>query len=175
MSKKDFEDFLDSHKESAVEQPIDWDLQKQEWLDFIKQFYSCVSLWLEPYVKNEKIKLDYKKIELTEDYIGRYETQVMVIEFAKQQITLTPIGTLLIGTKGRIDMEGARGRVQFILADKDSKGIKISISIGGEPKTEEVKIPEWTWKIVLREPRKISYEDLNEENFFNALMEVANG
>jgi len=72
-------------------------------------------------------------------------------------------------------MEGARGRVQFILADKDSKGIKISISIGGEPKTEEVKIPEWTWKIVLREPRKISYEDLNEENFFNALMEVANG
>jgi len=37
------------------------------------------------------------------------------------------------------------------------------------------KKPKWTWKIVLKEPHKISYAEFNEENFFDALMEIANG
>jgi len=76
-------------------------------------------------------------------------------------------------------MEGTRGRVQFILADKDSKGVKVRVSISRDEnplKEKEVhKKPEWTWKIVLKEPHKISYAEFNEENFFNALMEIANG
>ena len=103
----------------------------------------------------------------------------MHVNFAGQKITLEPIGTLLIGTKGRIDLEGARGRVQFILADKDSTGVKVNVSVSnrGQPekKPEDTKTPDWTWKIVLREPRKISYAEFNEDNFFDALMEVVNG
>ena len=58
----------------------------------------------------------------------------MTADFAGQKLIFEPIGTLLIGTKGRIDMEGVKGRVQFILADKSSKGMKVnvSISIDGE-------------------------------------------
>lgn len=179
MSKKDFENMLNKHGSESNEDKIDWTAQKQEWLGYIKKFYDSVELWLKPYIDQNKIKFEYKAIELTEDHIGIYRTEVMVISFANQQIKLKPIGTLLIGTKGRIDMEGARGRVQFILADKDSKGMKISvsISINGEPPPEKepIKTPDWTWKIVLREPRKISYEDFNEDNFFSSLMEVANG
>lgn len=179
MSKKDFENLLNKHSSESEEEKINWDAQKTEWLEFIKQFYESVELWLKPYTEQNKIKYEYKKIELTEEYIGVYETKILVISFANQQIKLKPIGTLLIGTKGRIDMEGARGRVQFILADKDSKGMKISVSVSVNvkppSKSKEQKSPDWTWKIVLREPRGISYENFNEENFFNAMMEVANG
>lgn len=179
MSKKDFEEFLNKHATKAPEAEIDWKVQKEEWLDYIKQFYKSVKEWLEPYKADGKVSYEFKSLMLTEENIGTYEVDAMHVNFAGQKITLEPIGTLLIGTKGRIDLEGARGRVQFILADKDSKGMKVnvSVSIGGQPenKPEERKTPDWTWKIVLREPRKISYAEFNEDNFFDALMEIVNG
>ena len=165
MSKKDFEEFLDKHATNTPEKEIDWEAQKKEWLDYINQFYESVKAWLEPYEVDGKVSYEFKPLVLTEENIGTYEVDAMHVNFAGQKITLEPIGTLLIGTKGRIDLEGARGRVQFILADKDSKG----------KKPEERKIPDWTWKIVLREPRKISYAEFNEDNFFDALMEIVNG
>jgi len=179
MSKKDFENLLKKHESKSEEKEINWEEQKNEWLTFISQFYSLVESWLAPYKSEEKLSYEYKKTQITEDYIGTYDVDVMIVDFAGQKLTLEPIGTLLIGTKGRIDMEGARGRVQFILVDKESKGMKVSVSISinnePPPKKEERKEPEWTWKIVLREARKVSFEELNEENFFDALMEVANG
>lgn len=179
MSKKDFEEFLKKHATKTPEKEIDWEVQKEEWLEYIKQFYESVKEWLEPYKADGKVSYDFKPLMLTEENIGTYEVDAMHVNFAGQKITLEPIGTLLIGTKGRIDLEGARGRVQFILADKDSKGMKVnvSVSIGEQPekKPEERKVPDWTWKIVLREPRKISYAEFNEDNFFDALMEIVNG
>jgi hypothetical protein len=173
MSKKDFEEILNKHE--TVKSDIDWDKKKQEWLNFVQQFYHEVGQWLKPYVDQKKLKYDYHEINLTEEYIGTYTVKAMNISFAGQQVKLEPIGTLLIGTKGRIDMEGARGRVQFILADGNK--VNVSISIKGETKKEnqERKEPDWTWKIVLKEQRKIAYDDFNEESFFNALMEIING
>lgn len=179
MSKKDFENLLKKHESESEETEINWSDQKNEWLQFIKDFYNSVEQWMQPFKDEGKLKYSYKKVALTEDHIGTYDVDVMVVDFAGQKLTLEPIGTLLIGTKGRIDMEGARGRIQFILADKNSNGIKISVStsINGEPQKEKEsrKTPQWTWKIILRESRKISFEDFNEENFFDALMEVVNG
>ena len=179
MSKKDFEELLKKHESKSLEKDIDWQKQKQEWLDFIKKFYASVECWLTPFKNDGKLSFEYKKTQITEEYIGTYDVDIMVVDFAGQKLTLEPLGTLLIGTKGRIDMEGSRGRVQFILADKDSTGIKInvSISIDGKSKedTNDRKEPNWTWKIVLREPRKISYAEFTQDNFFDALMEVVNG
>lgn len=178
MSKKDFENLLNKHKSNSEETAIDWDEQKKEWLAFIRQFYSAIESWLKPYRDAGKLSYEYKKNQITEDYLGTYDVDVMIVNFAGQKLNLEPVGTLLIGTKGRIDMEGARGRVQFILADKNSTGMKINVSIiNGEvpEKNEEHKEPEWTWKIVLRESRRVSFVEFNEENFFDALMEVING
>ncbi|CAN2042358.1 hypothetical protein GMMP15_780001 [Candidatus Magnetomoraceae bacterium gMMP-15] len=136
-----------------------------------------IEQWLKPYLNQKKLKYSYQNIELTEEYIETYTVKAMNIIFAEQQVKIEPIGTLLIGTKGRIDMEGAKGRVQFILADRYSKGIKASMSIERKPNKKENqarKEPDWTWKIVLRESRRIAYEDFNEDNFFNALMEIVN-
>ncbi len=178
MSKKDFEYMLNKHDEVKQENEINWNTEKEEWISFINQFYSSIEKWLKPYVAQHKLAFDYKKTSLTEDYIGTYDVDTMNINFAGQKIRIEPIGTILIGTKGRIDMEGSRGRVQFILVDKDSKGMKINVSIYRNGKSEtnqpETKIPDWTWKILLKDSRKIYYEDFNEANFFNSLMEIIN-
>jgi hypothetical protein len=171
MSKIDFENMLNKHNNERLKQleETNWETHKNEWLGFIKQFYDSIEPWLKPYSK-KGLSYTFEEITLNEEYIGSYEVNIMMINFAGQHVKLMPIGTRLIGTKGRIDMEGTRGRVQFVLADKDNKGVKTTsfIHIEGEP-------PDWTWKIVLREQRKITFDDFTEENFFNALMEVSNG
>jgi hypothetical protein len=169
MSKKDFEEMLNKHEKVKKESDIDWAKKKQEWLHFVQQFYDEVEQWLKPYVDQKKLKYDYHEISLTEEYLETYTVKAMNIHFAGQQVKVEPIGTLVFGTKGRIDMEGARGTVQFLLAD--SKGMKVNVSIGDESK----KDPDWTWKIVLKEQRRIAYEEFNEDNFFSALMEIING
>jgi len=179
MSKKDFEDLLKKHDKQSEEKEIDWESQKDEWLEFINQFYQSLENWLALYKEKGTVSYSYNDLNLTEEYIGTYSVRTMTVNFAGQQLTLEPIGTLLIGSKGRIDMEGAKGRVQFVLADKNSKGIKINvtISIDGEKekKDQPYQKPEWVWKIVLRESRNISFVEFNEKNFFDALMEVVNG
>jgi hypothetical protein len=179
MSKKKFEDLLDKHKTESEEKKIDWEKEKSKWIHFISQFYSTVESWFEPYKSAGKLSYEYQKIIISEDHIGNYETNVMIVDFAGQKLTMEPIGTLLIGTKGRIDMEGTRGRVQFILTDKENKGMKVSVSTftNGEPpkKQKEKKEIDWIWKIVLKEARRVSFEEFNEDNFFSALMEIVNG
>jgi len=127
------------NKSKLEENEIDWEERKNEWLNFVSQFYSSVESWLNPYKNKGKLSYKYEKTQPTEDCIGTYNVDVMIVDFAGQKLTLEPRGTLLIGTKGRIDMEGTRGRVQFILADKDSKGVKVRVSVSrdGNPLERE--------------------------------------
>ncbi|MCP4701895.1 MAG: hypothetical protein GY862_34310 [Gammaproteobacteria bacterium] len=179
MSKKDFENFLSKHEKKDKETGIDWTQRKDEWLVSVKTFYAQAETWLTPYAQKKKLSFEYKKMVLTEDHIGAYSIHSMIIHFAGQMVKLEPIGTSLIGVKGRIDMEGAIGRVQFILVDKDNRGINVNAAVSIDRKMKKHdgkrKKREWMWKIVLRGQRRISYEELNEENFFSALMEIING
>lgn len=179
MSKKDFENLVNNYQQQP-EKKVDWEAEKNQWLDYIKQFYSSIESWLKPYADQNKLSFSYTTSHFIEDNIGPYDANVMNINFAGRQVAVKPIGTLLIGTKGRIDMEGPRGRVQFILADKDSKGPKITVRtvmIDDKPLAPQIqeRAPNWTWKLVRRDSARITYDDFNENNFFSALMEIANG
>jgi len=172
MSKKDFDSFLSNHEKKQKETTIDWNKQKEEWLTFINEFYGQLEEWFTPYVTAGRVSYDYFPNTLIEDHIGTYEVKNMKIDFAGQSLVLEPVGTLLIGTKGRIDMEGARGRVQFILANKSSSGVNVRVSINEPLKEDKPNEIEWVWKLVLRDSRRVKFEEFNQDNFFDALMEI---
>jgi hypothetical protein len=104
----------------------------------------------------------------------------MIVQIGRQQITMTPVGTLLVGAKGRVDVVGPAGRARFVLVNSEASGpvIKVTVSIGGKPESpgpeitpEEIK---WAWKIATSAPT-IRYIEFNRESLFQALMEVVNG
>jgi hypothetical protein len=180
MSKKEFAEFISRQGSPVVrnERPVDWVAQKNEWLQYLNDLYQMVETFLKEYVESQQIAIEYKNIELTEEDIGRYTAKVMTLLFGANKITLTPIGTLLIGTKGRVDMTSPRGTVRLLLADKDSTGLKITVRAANTPTVEEVPKPiNWEWKTaVMNAPgRMISYQKLTQETFFNAIMELSNG
>ena len=91
-------------------------------------------------------------MRLSEEHVGAYAANALVLTFTNEAIVLEPKGTLIVGARGRVDVfqRGARGSqvVMFIL---------------GGPK----EAPEWTiWPT--RDPR--SRLPLDEHNF-KALLE----
>jgi hypothetical protein len=183
MSKKEFSDFINQQKPPVEETPIDWEAEKEEWLRYLDDLYKMIESFLNEYTDSGRISLAYQQLELTEENIGRYTVREMTLAFGTNRLTLTPIGTLLIGTKGRVDMIGPRGTVRLILADKKSTGIKIVMmshvlepgaAPTAPPFSKEASKPDWEWKIVVTLAPQLTYRNLTQESFFDAIMEISN-
>lgn len=183
MGKTEFDNFL--RKEENKQKPeVDWDARKKWWLNQLDTFYNTIQDWLKEYIENNRISVEFNNIEIYEEVLGTYSARQMRIKVSNKIATLTPIGTILIGTKGRIDMTGNAGTIRFILADRNAKGPKIVLKeslLEREKRSNEVakeyksKDPnDLVWKITTNPPR-IKYSDLNQDSFFNSLIEVCNG
>lgn len=179
MSKKDFEEYLKKQLTKADEKSeIDWNKKRDEWLSYLDQFYEKIRVFLKDYTEPGALSIEPSEKIINEELIGEYKTTSMTIRFKGNEVILDPIGTNVIGAKGRVDMKGSAGTVRFVLVNKQSSGpmIKLTIQIAGEPVEKEIEnqVNEWNWKIATPPPR-IKYIELDEESFFDSLMEVING
>jgi len=183
MSKKEFDTFLEK-EEAQKKSPIDWNAEKDWWLNKIETLYTDVQNWLKEYTDSNKVNIEINDINIFEEPLGVYSAKQMKIKINDKIATLTPIGTILIGTKGRVDLNGDEGTIRFILADRKSSGPKVEIKIylsdeekmqyEEEEKKKIKPIIDWVWKITTNPP-KIKYTELNQDTFLKALIEVYNG
>ena len=179
MSKKDFDEFLLVKERGQKDIPeIDWETEKNEWLSYLDDLYKLFAESLKDYVEKGKIKLDCDKtITLTEENVGTYEAKIMTIEFAGEKITLKPIGTNLIGVKGRVDMIGKFGSAKIVLVDSRMKGIRDHI-VETETQKKDKKHQEetiiWEWRFVTAPPTRL-YQPVNEDTIYSVIMELSNG
>ncbi len=180
IASKEFDEFVKRQTSSAaVKQAIDWESERRDWIDHLDSLYNQIELFLDKYKKS--IQIEYANIELNEENIGRYSARKMVIRIGRQAITLTPIGTLLIGSKGGVEVAGHAGKARLLLVDKDAVDarslIRVNIAIGRgkspQPEKESKQSVEWTWKIATAPP-VVRFIDLNSESFFQIVMEVSN-
>ncbi|MGO9270800.1 MAG: hypothetical protein ACLQOO_11200 [Terriglobia bacterium] len=161
----DFDTFV-KRQQPALEggQPVDWAKKRDEWLSHLNELYGQVESFLAKYIKIGEIKCSYRNIALNEENIGSYSAREMVLKIGRQEITLTPIGTIVLGAEGRVDVEGPAGRTRFLLVDSRVSGPTIRV-------TKKIKR---VWKIATSPPT-IQYIELTPESLFQALMELANG
>jgi hypothetical protein len=181
MSKKEFENFLSNTKENEL--PKDWYItQKKEWLDYLKKLYQLFESALQEYIEKKNLAVKYQDIRITEEGIGSYMAPSMNIEFGGLKVTLKPIGTLLIGSKGRVDMTGKGGTVRIILVDSKKKGltdfIKITVREAGKPQLKEIAKPaeqviNWEWRFISTQPSSL-FVPVNQETIFTSIMALAN-
>jgi len=175
----DFKAFVKREQTAVADaERVDWAKERDDWLGHLKRLYDQTESFLAEYIKSGEIKVHYRDIELNEENIGAYRAPEMILRIGRQEITMTPVGTLLIGAKGRVDVVGPAGRTRLILADSEANGPvrKVPVSIGTPgpaPKAAPKEI-KWKWKIATSPPT-IQYIELTQESLFQALMEVANG
>lgn len=181
--KKHAAEFDEFVRRQQVDQSEDegafWDSERDEWLLYLDRLYSTVEKYLKPYVDGGTIQISRREISLNEENIGQYQANEMVIRIGRQEVVFKPIGTLLIGTKGRVDVEGAAGKARLVLTDKNATKPEIRVTIKrGDRVSSSAKEPvtavDWTWKIATNPPQ-ISYLELSEAALFDLVMEVSNG
>jgi len=175
MTKKDFDGFLLLKEKEQKDIPeIDWEAEKNKWLSYLDDLYRLFEVSLNDYVKSGKIRITYNEISITEENVGTYKAQKMIIEFAGEKITFRPIGTNLIGINGRVDITSKSNSAKIVLVDSRMNGIddhiKISSHIGKET-LEEAIILEWKF-ITL--PSRL-YLPVNEDTIYSVIMELSNG
>jgi hypothetical protein len=174
MGKQDLQAFINTKKQIVEKVTTDWNQVKKEWLKKLDELYKNIEDWLKDF---DTIKIHYSDIELNEENIGIYSAKKMIIIISDEQVSLEPIGTLIIGAKGRVDMTGKNGKVRIVLVPKDSKGpsIKVSISVGDKKEKDKLTIPkEWSWKLSTQPP-VIKYIELDSDSFSDALLESIGG
>lgn len=183
MTKKDFDKYLEQ-KQKAHKGVIgiDWESKKNEWLENLEKLYKLIQDSMEEYIQKGLVEIDYDNIELIEELIGTYKARRMIIKAAGEVVRLRPIGTNLIGAKGRVDMSGKSGSVKIVLVDSRMKGvsdyIKITVHEDSEPlkdihQHEETNVT-WEWKFVTAPPTR-KYQPVNEATIYSAIMELTNG
>ncbi len=183
MDSKDFDEFVKRQQggASVADVEINWERERDEWLAHLDRLYSKVESFLGKYVSSGQIRYEYRSIDLNEENIGSYAAKQMVLRIGRQEVDLVPIGTLQIGSKGRVDVNGPAGRAQILLVDSkvsDPRAlVHVTVSVGGKlppqpsKRTQEIK---WAWKIVTRPPER-RFIEITQQSLFQLIMEVANG
>ena len=182
MYNRDFDEFVKRQHQPPPEiAAIDWEKERDEWLQHLKQLYTLVESFIAEYISAGQIQKEYRIIEMTEEYIGSYKAQEMVLKVGRQELHLEPIGRLIFRAKGRVDVVAPAGRAQLWLVDNDAKRpsdlIHINISIGKDrPRKVEQSEKQTTlaWKMVTPPPDR-RLINLDPEAFFHLIMELANG
>jgi len=182
MGKEKFEEFIKENE--TQEEKINWEEKKSFFIEKVEEFYNIIDKYLEPY--KDKIEIKDSEIIINEEKLGSYKVKKRVLTIKNAIVEFIPVGTILIGALGRIDMEGPNGIVKYVLVPEISNAPKIETAILStvedrkkwkekqQKEAEEIMKANKVWKIATPPPN-IKYLDLNEDIFFDKLMEVIDG
>ena len=119
MARSDFDRFVQRKKdEESISTAFDPKQQLEEWRQYLDALYADVTKFLKPYIDGGTARIEFRSIDLNEEFSGLYKVQQLLIHFGNSTITFRPIGTMLIGSKGRVDVHGPRGIVRLVLINK---------------------------------------------------------
>lgn len=140
-------DFLNDKKEEEKQSLTDWDKVKSDWLSKVDKFMKDIHDWLGTKEREGVIEIVHGKTIIAEEHMGSYEAPFLVIRIGTSEVKIAPIGRLIIGATGRIDIISFADRI--IILNDAKRG--------------------WIYREPLHSNR---YLDFNAENFAGILKEV---
>lgn len=173
-----FTDFVNSMNEKAKEKSSEFNPEERikAFIGWVNSLYANIDEWLSEELMSGAITTKTVRITITEERLGAYEVMEKWIQIGRARITLHPVGTIMIGTKARVDMEyGARKMMLVRVGENvnESRNL-ISLRIAGEPASPKKPADKVVWKVV-KDRKRLSYVTLTKESFENIIMELING
>lgn len=188
MSIQTLKDIIEKQKREEEEVKFDPQEQINEYTVLVRNLYDIALSAIAELIKDGLIKAETEKKSIYEESLGQYEIDSLTLTINSKKIKFEPIGTMLIGSKGRVDVTGPFGKEKFILIRKGVKSpselIKVNISIVGESNPEERKqnedikkptINDWEWKTLPSDSRWAKFEDVNADTVTDIIMRMING
>lgn len=181
--KRDFDEFVRRQRELSSQEVAPFDSKKELafWLESLETLYSDMESFLRDYVQSGSISLQRQDMILREDFSGEYHAAQILIKIGSKQIKVVPIGTMLIGSRGRVDIIGDVNRSRLVLINAKLNNPRQMVQVRvidptrppNQNRTPRDEI-EWAWKFIGPHPSS-TFVSFNKETFLNALLEVSGG
>lgn len=113
MAQDQLQKFFQEKKQKATPADIDWGAKRDAWIAAVNDLYRTIE---GDYLKAAKADVEITRPDkvVTENYIGEYHVQELVLRVGDEQVVFSPKGANIVGARGRIDVEGERGDATIV-------------------------------------------------------------
>jgi hypothetical protein len=181
MTKLDFDKFVQRQQgKSQKTEVFDSQLELREWQAALENLYQKIHDYMIEYINGKQAAITYRIVQLNEEFSGPYEAKEMLLKVGPSTISFTPVGTMLIGSKGRVDVTGPHGSTRLVRMDRKieraSQFFKWTVTVVGESSASIVEPTkakiDWTWKLATPPP-DLRFVELDQESFFDMMLSIA--
>lgn len=153
--------------------------RKEQWLSKIDALYGQVANLLRDYLAHGQMELKRSTTEVREEDLGAYKAPTLTINLGASSVKFVPIGTMLLGSPGRVDLVGIRGSVRFVLVlpGNDRPLFGMTTTFDGwvrESRSKPLDLALYEWKISTQPPG-VRYSPIDTRSLQSAIMEAAKG
>ena len=115
MDQKLTDLLLKKQKQSKAVPVIDWDERRKKYLDAVNDLYSQIKAMLADPIEQKTVLLQQRPKDLTENYIGTYSVDDLILIIGDEQVRFSPRGRNIAGAVGRVDVVGEYAEAMLIL------------------------------------------------------------
>ena len=180
MPSRTFDDFVKQRTARAKESAEEFNPEETlaTWLRELDALYGTIEGYLKSYIDSGQIKVERRPIRLSEESLGTYDADALVVSIGNEEVVARPVGTMLIGSYGRVDLSGPRKTLRIVLLEKGGPALKITISGASGPRETSIshlwrgEIDHRGWYFVTQPPAATATA-LDEDSFRDAIMDVS--
>lgn len=93
--------------------------RQKEWLAALDGLFQQIRSWLAEAQREKLIKVTPGRVQISEETLGTYTAPLLTLTVGTKTIRLKPVGSVIIGADGRVDMHSVNGTYLFLyLADQ---------------------------------------------------------
>jgi hypothetical protein len=113
--------FAEREQLAEAEGVVNWQEMKIWWIKAVHDLFDEIDAWLRSLINTGSVKSFRPLTQLTEQDLGRYDIESLELQLASRKLTFRPVGTMLIGAFGRIEVSGPNGNAVLLLLNTDNK------------------------------------------------------
>ena len=175
-----FDDFVKQRTARARQRAEEFNREETlaTWRRELDVLYTAMEGYLNSYIDSGEIEIERRPVQISEEYLGTYEADALALSIGNDEVVANPVGTLLIGSSGRVDLSGPRKTLRVVLLEKDGPASRINISGSDGPVETSTRSPlrgevdRRGWYFVTQPPAAIATA-LGKDSFRDAIMYVS--
>lgn len=121
----DLNDFLKKKLEEKTKIEFNADEEKKKWINSVNQILNNIRKWVEEPVKNNLIEIIDEEVEINEERLGKYKISSLVIRSLWDSVYIRPVGRMILGAIGRIDILSTKGKYSILLTIDSGWVVKV--------------------------------------------------
>ena len=176
MPSHTFDDFV--KERTARAKQFNREERLAAWLGELDALYRAMEGYLKSYADSGHIKVERRSVQLTEESLGTYDAEELAVSIGTDEVIARPVGTILIGSSGRVDLSGPHGSLRIVLLEKGGPAMKSTVSgTSGPSETSTIsllrgEVDHRGWYFVTKPPAATATA-LDEDSFPAAIMDVS--